>query len=360
MEDERFLRGATGSADPVWIEVSAPAGARVAPTSDLVARVRFPAFEPRGAAVRSEAAAVRAAFFAGALRAGVAFSCASAGTPVTGAAAVFLAGAAFLAAFAGAAFLAGAFLAVVLFAGAAFAARLAAVFFAGAAFAVLFAAAFLAGAAFAGGASAAVALAAFFATAFRPFGVASAGAAGAAFLVALAGLLFLAAPALAAGAALRPDPACAATTVLRPDRGRSPDPEAGSIRAVATALVCAADAFRADRSGLSPVPRARVGAFPSVDREGAAAFVRAAPAVVRARPDALRRRGRSGSCTTARVPGAPAVAGAFRAMLARSAITFPHVQNGRAAGRRALRRLARIRNVKTSDNMPHRFRQFRP
>jgi hypothetical protein len=44
-EEERFLRDATGSADPVWIEVSAPAGALGAPTSDLVARVDDPAFE---------------------------------------------------------------------------------------------------------------------------------------------------------------------------------------------------------------------------------------------------------------------------------------------------------------------------
>ncbi|HTF09406.1 MAG TPA: hypothetical protein VK659_14660, partial [Asanoa sp.] len=48
-EEERFLRDATGSADPVGIEVSAPVGALRAPTSDLVARVRDPAFGPRAA-----------------------------------------------------------------------------------------------------------------------------------------------------------------------------------------------------------------------------------------------------------------------------------------------------------------------
>ncbi|HTF12242.1 MAG TPA: hypothetical protein VK659_29130, partial [Asanoa sp.] len=237
-----------------------------------------------------------------------------------------------------------------------------------------------------------------------------------------AGLAFLAAsvfavetalrrdPACAATAALRrPDPACAAITVLRPDPDRLAELGSGSIRAVATAFAAvaveaeprtaepaagvarpaptspaapsatrpgradsvgaaAADLFLRSLAPTGPVARAGFPAGPvRFDPEGLRLDVVAVfwtgPATRPARPVSARRRVRSrvgsGLGPAARVPGAPAAAGAFRVMLARSAITFPHVQNGRAAGRRALRRLARIRNVKTSDNMPHRFRPFR-
>ncbi|WP_176984878.1 hypothetical protein [Asanoa ishikariensis] len=447
----------------------------MAPTSDLVARVRDPAFEraagpapaprpdadaagpesdparlvlfrvpvaaesARVAAVPATGPPARAAFLAGAAfpapPAGGVFAAADEPAFRAGAlAAAFFAGAAFLAAFAGAAFFAAG-----RWAGAAFfsAASLVAVFFAaarwvGAAFfavadsavaawsagarfaAALFAAAFadaLFAAAFVGAAlvalfAAAPALAAFllavvffavafvaaasvaddaavsaafFVAAFRPLASGAGPAFAAAFFagVALAGLAFLAAPALAA---FRPDPACAATTVLRPDLVRSADPEAGSIRAVATALPVApveaaasgADAdSRAGRDRAGAVAAARRAVVPSaparlaardgtVDRFDVVAVFCTGLAPGVAGPVSVRRGRRSGCGPAARVPGAPAEAGAFRTMLARSAITFPHVQNGRAAGRRALRRLARIRNVKTSDNMPHRFNQFRP
>ena len=48
-------------------------------------------------------------------------------------------------------------------------------------------------------------------------------------------------------------------------------------------------------------------------------------------------------------PGAMAFFEAFRTAPARSAMANPHIQNGRTAGRRALRRLARIRNLWSRD-----------
>ncbi|MFC0528845.1 hypothetical protein [Phytohabitans kaempferiae] len=96
-------------------------------------------------------------------------------------------------------------------------------------------------------------------------------------------------------------------------------------------------------------------------RAPVAAFFAALPDPLRAGPEAalaLVADTLAVRCAAARVPPvrvpAPPFDAALRAAFARSAIASPTCKTGARRDRRALRWLARIRNVKTSDNMPHR------